>query len=82
VVFGESHLRHLLAKYSAYYNEARTHLTLDKDTPLRRPAQTVGRIASISWLDGLYRQYVSDGLIGRHSHRCSRSRWSGASQVG
>ena len=58
VVFGESHLRHLLAKYSAYYNEARTHLALDKDTPFHRPAQTVGRIASISWLDGLHRQYV------------------------
>ena len=58
VVFGESHLRHLLAKYSAYYSEARTHLALDKDTPLHRPAQTVGRIASISWLDGLHRQYV------------------------
>jgi transposase InsO family protein len=58
VVFGESHLRHLLAKYSAYYDEARTHLALDKDTPVHRPAQTVGRIASISWLDGLHRQYV------------------------
>ena len=58
VVFGESHLRHLLAKYSAYYDEARTHLALDKDTPLHRPAQTVGRIASISWLDGLHHQYV------------------------
>jgi transposase InsO family protein len=58
VVFGERHLRHLVAKYSAYYDEARTHLALDKDTPLHRPAQTVGRIASISWLDGLHRQYV------------------------
>ena len=58
VVFGESHLRHLLAKYSAYYNGARTHLALDKDTPLHRPVQTVGRIASVSWLGGLHRQYV------------------------
>ena len=58
VVFGENHLRHLLTKYSAYYDEARTHLALNKDAPLHRPAQEVGRIASISWLDGLHRQYV------------------------
>jgi len=40
VVLGEWHLRHLLANYAAYYNGVRTHLALDKDTPLHRPAQT------------------------------------------
>ena len=58
VVFGEGHLRHLLAKYCAYYNQARTHLALDKDSPLHRPVQAVGRIASVPWLGGLHRQYV------------------------
>jgi transposase InsO family protein len=58
VVFGESHLRDLLAKYSAYYNGARTHLALGKDAPLNRPVQTVGRIESVSWLGGLHRHYV------------------------
>ena len=29
-----------------------------KDTPLHRPAQTVGRIASVTWLGGLHRYYV------------------------
>jgi uncharacterized membrane-anchored protein len=58
VVFGENHLRHLLANYCAYYNGARTHLALNKDTPLHRPVQTVGRIASVTWLGGLHRQYV------------------------
>jgi transposase InsO family protein len=58
VVFGENHLRHLLATYCAYYNGARTHLALNKDTPLHRPVQTVGRIASVIWLGGLHRQYV------------------------
>jgi len=38
VVLGERHLRHLLANYAAYYNGVRTHLALDKDTPLHRPA--------------------------------------------
>jgi transposase InsO family protein len=31
VVFGEQHLRFLLASYQRYYNEARTHLSLRKD---------------------------------------------------
>jgi transposase InsO family protein len=46
VTLGEGHVRYLLANYQAYYNGARTHLALDKDAPLRRPPQTVGRIAS------------------------------------
>ena len=58
VVFGEGHLRHLLAKYCACYNGARTHLALDKDSPLHRPVQAVGHIASVPWLGGLHRQYV------------------------
>ena len=58
VVLGERHLRDQLANYSAYYNEVRTHVALGKDTPLHRPAQTVGRIASVSWLGGLHHQYV------------------------
>jgi transposase InsO family protein len=48
VVLGERHLRDQLANYSAYYNEVRTHIALGKDTPLHRPVQTVGRIASVS----------------------------------
>ena len=58
VVLGERHLRQLLANYAAYYNGVRTHLALDKDSPLHRPAQTVGRIASVAWLGGLHRHYV------------------------
>ena len=58
VVLGEKHLRHLLANYATYYNGVRTHLALDKDSPLHRPAQTVGRIAPVTWLGGLHRHYV------------------------
>jgi transposase InsO family protein len=58
VAFGERHLRHLLANYATYYNAVRTHLALDKDAPFHRPAQTIGRIASVTWLGGLHRQYV------------------------
>jgi hypothetical protein len=57
VVLGERHLRYLLANYATYYNGVHTHMALDKDT-LHRPTQSVGRIASVSWLDGLHSQYV------------------------
>src|SRR5262249_22126169 len=39
IVLGEGHLRQLLAKYSAYYNELRTHRSLDKDAPIPRAVQ-------------------------------------------
>jgi hypothetical protein len=42
----------------ALYNRVRTHLALDKDAPLHRSAQTVGPIASVTWLGGLHRHYV------------------------
>jgi Integrase core domain len=45
VVLGERDLRHLLASYGTYHNQVRTHLALDKDAPLNRPAQTVETIA-------------------------------------
>ena len=43
VVLGERHLSNLLASYSTYYNATRTHLALDKDAPLHRPRQIIGR---------------------------------------
>jgi transposase InsO family protein len=33
VVFDERHLRHLLRSYANYYNQTRTHLSLNKDSP-------------------------------------------------
>jgi len=45
VVFGEAHLRRTLSAYTGYYNEVRTHLSLAKDAPLRRPVQRFGEIA-------------------------------------
>ena len=34
VIFSEMHLRRILSAYAAYYNQARTHLALQKDAPL------------------------------------------------
>jgi transposase InsO family protein len=33
VVFGEAHPRRTLKAYAVYYNEIRTHMSLDKETP-------------------------------------------------
>ena len=58
VVLGERHLRHLLQSYATYYNEARTHLSLNKDAPTPRAAQTIGRIMVKPHLGGLHHEYV------------------------
>ena len=58
VVFGERHLRHLLGSYQEYYNDARTHLSLDKDAPVSRAIETVGSIIAKPLLGGLHHQYV------------------------
>jgi transposase InsO family protein len=58
LIFGEWHLRRVLASYTAYYNQARTHLALQKDAPLHRAVQRSGVIVAIPILAGLHRQYV------------------------
>ena len=58
VVFGERHLRHLLRSYANYYNQARTHLSLDKDAPVSRAVQAVGCILPVPILGGLHHVYV------------------------
>ena len=58
VVFGERHLRHLLNSYQSYYNEVRTHLSLQKDAPIPRTVRNAGRIVPVPLLGGLHHQYV------------------------
>jgi transposase InsO family protein len=58
LIFGEAHLRQILASYAAYYNQVRTHLALGKDTPLGRAVQRSGVIVTIPILSGLHHHYV------------------------
>jgi transposase InsO family protein len=58
VVFGERHLRHILLSYMKYYNEARTHLSLEKDTPVSRAVEWTGHILCRPVLGGLHHQYI------------------------
>jgi len=57
VIFGEAHLRELLAAYANYYNEIRPHLSLGKDAPLCRPIQRFGQITAQPILGGLHHEY-------------------------
>src|SRR6266404_1194869 len=57
VVFGEAHLRRILTAYAGYYNEFRTHLSLDNDSPGHRPVQRYGQLAARPILGGLHHQY-------------------------
>src|SRR6202022_2945530 len=58
IVLGEMHLRRILRSYARYYNEIRTHRSLDKDAPVTRPVQRVGVIISRAVLGGLHHHYA------------------------
>ena len=61
VVLNEAHLCRLMKGYVAYYNEDRTHLSLEKDAPTARP--TTPRPERNAWLismprvGGLHHRY-------------------------
>ena len=58
IVLGEAHLRRILRSYARYYNDIRTHRSLDKDAPVSRPVQRTGVITSNPILGGLHRHDV------------------------
>ena len=58
VVLGEAHLRRILRSYARYYNEIRTHRSLDKDAPVSRPVHRSGMISSRAILGGLHHHYA------------------------
>src|ERR1700739_3594956 len=58
IVFGEAHLRRTLKCYADYYNNFRTHRSLNKDAPVCRPVQRIGSIKSHAILGGLHYKYV------------------------
>jgi transposase InsO family protein len=58
IVLGEAHLRRILRAYAHYYNDIRTHRSLDKDEPVSRPVQRTGIIDSHAILGGLHHHYI------------------------
>src|SRR6202047_4393014 len=57
IVLGEAHLRRILRKYASYYNELRTHRSLNKDAPIHRAIQRRGGIVSAPLLGALHHHY-------------------------
>ena len=58
VVLGQEHLRRILRTYARYYNDIRTHRSLNKDAPAYRPVHRIGNIESHAILGGLHHHYV------------------------
>jgi transposase InsO family protein len=60
LVLGERHLRRILTRYFRYYQQARTHLALDKDAPDGRAIESpeLGAIIPIPEVGGLHHRYV------------------------
>jgi transposase InsO family protein len=58
VVVGEASLRRTLKAYARYYNEVRTHRSLQKDAPETRLVQFTGPVLSRPVLGGLHHHYV------------------------
>jgi transposase InsO family protein len=58
IVWGEPHLRRILRSYVNYYDNMRTHRSLNKDAPVSRSIQRTGIISSRPILGGLHHHYV------------------------
>jgi putative transposase len=59
IVMNEIGLSRLLTRYLAYYHQARTHLSLAKDSPQSRPIAppTLGPVVAIPQVGGLHHRY-------------------------
>ncbi len=53
IILNEKHLRAVLDEFVEYYNESRTHMSLNKDSPVHRAVQDKGMIVSHPVLGGL-----------------------------
>ncbi|MCH7689261.1 MAG: transposase [Planctomycetes bacterium] len=62
IVLGPRHLKRVLTQYVDYYNGVRTHLSLRKDSPDRRPIQfsSEGRIIELKKVGGLHHHYMRE----------------------
>jgi putative transposase len=60
IVFNEAGLVRLMTLYRAYYQQSRTHLSLDKDAPIPRPVMSASDgaiIVAIPEVGGLHHRY-------------------------
>jgi transposase InsO family protein len=57
IPLGEKHLLRTVREYQAYYNESRTHYSLEGNSPTPRAVNGSGEIVSIPVLGGLHHRY-------------------------
>ena len=58
ILFNAKGLQRLMKLYCAYYEQSRTHLSLNKDAPIPRPvAAPDGRVVAIPQVGGLHHRY-------------------------
>lgn len=59
IILNEKHLRKIMPQYVEYYNNSRTHLSLEKNNPNQREIKTPekGKIISIPKVGGLHHLY-------------------------
>ena len=59
IVFNEAGLQRLMTLYCSYYERSRTHLSLDKDTPIPRAVTSPadGAVVAIPEVGGLHHRY-------------------------
>ena len=59
IILNERHLHRILTEYHEYYNESRTHLSIDGDSPVGREVEDPdrGKIIAIPVLGGLHHRY-------------------------
>jgi transposase InsO family protein len=59
IVLNERHLRRIVASYLDYYHESRTHLSLNRNSPVEREVEPPerGRVLGIPQVGGLHHRY-------------------------
>ena len=60
LIYGEPHLRRVLAEYAQHYNERRPHHSREQRPPLHQPGQPIDITARIK------RRQIVHGLIGEY----------------
>jgi transposase InsO family protein len=60
IVLGERHLLRCVREYAKFYNEERTHMSLDGDAPAGRPVEPCenGTVIALPRVGGLHHRYV------------------------
>jgi putative transposase len=59
IILSDRGLRRVLTRYVKYYEQSRTHLSLNKDAPIPRAVATPseGRVVAIPLVGGLHHRY-------------------------